>query len=328
MASRMQLAYVEHEGKTAVVEAGRHYEITGLTGLKAGARCIQCGNPVALRHYVRKRRGAVVEDHFMHPKTSVCVDAVTCDAHRRSHGAVLEQIAKGRPMHCPAYGHYVPTTVVSEKSFNEIRPDLILSDDQGRLVLVEIFVTHRVPEAKRMLLRSYGIPTVEVDLSGTYRRDVSDQEIADAIYDDRSIREWIVSGESAEQEISLVGDAQRGGRIRPIIDFFERIGASIRYMVSFPWMSPKLVTVEPASGTEASEREILLALAQKELGLIGGSSSSDGGLRDHAEKKMKRSGRGKIPPSLLPCLFADVGMPLRRDERPRDLPLPALSKAA
>ena len=325
MAARMRLAYVENGGRVAVVEAGQYYQLTGMTGLEAGAKCIQCGNPVALRHYQRKRRGSPVEDHFMHPKTSVCVDAVTCDAHQRALKVVHHQIAMGRALHCPAYGEYVPVNVLAEKSLNEIRPDLIISDASGRLVLVEIFVTHRVPEAKRMLLRSYGIPTVEVDLSKTYGRELSDSTLANAIYDDVSLREWIVSGEATD-EVALVGSAQRDRGVEPVLKFLERIGASIRYMVTFPWLS-KVVVVDSGELDEPNLQSILLAFAQQDLGLSGGSSSVSGGLRSHVVKKARRKRADRIPPSLLPCLFADAGMALVRDGVPVKS-LPSFAKAA
>lgn len=325
MTARMRLAYVENDGRVAVVEAAQHYRLTGMTGLGAGAKCIQCGNPVALRHYERKRRGSPVEDHFMHPKTSVCVDAVSCDAHQRALRVVEHQIGLGRAMHCPAYGEYVPVKVLAEKSLNEIRPDLILSDASGRLVLVEIFVTHRVPEVKRMLLRSYGIPTVEVDLSKTYGKELSDVTLANAIYDDISLREWIVSGAPTD-EIALVGSAQRDRGVKPVIEFLERIGASIRYMVTFPWVS-KVVVVDSDEALEPNTRSILLAFAQQDLGLSGGSSSADGGLKSHATKKVGRKRKDRIPPSLLPCLFADVGMALIRDSGPNKI-TQSLAKAA
>jgi hypothetical protein len=81
---------------------------------------------------------------------------------------------------------------VPEHIFAEFRPDLLMDCMDGRKLIVEIAVTHKVDDEKKQKIRREGIPAIEIDMS---KFDLLKQEdLENFLRKNTSCKEWIYAG--------------------------------------------------------------------------------------------------------------------------------------
>jgi len=141
-------------------------------GIKCECSCPACGHPLVAR------KGNVRIDHFSHYKQSECEHGHETAIHL----AAKELIEKAGYIVLPRYissalylkRFRTPTSVEPakiyfdkislEKKLQDIVPDILI-EKAGRLLCVEIYVTHKVDDKKINKLKEKNISAIELDLS-------------------------------------------------------------------------------------------------------------------------------------------------------------------
>ncbi|MEP2024049.1 MAG: competence protein CoiA family protein [Reichenbachiella sp.] len=187
MSVRLEHAHQCIEGRKILVFIN---DVEG--GLKCNCICPSCGTKLIAKNKV----GNKVQPHFQHYDTKECTNAVETALHLLA----KEVIEESREIVLPSYKEkylvkdekyrgYGPLidqekeflkqkrvkviSVKTEKSIGNITPDLIV-DVEGKSVLVEIFVTHKVDQEKLVKIKSKGLDTIEIDLHSEQRSITKD----------------------------------------------------------------------------------------------------------------------------------------------------------
>ena len=137
-------------------------------GLQCRCRCFDCGQPVVAK------QGPKVRWHFAHHAPTNCRPTPESELHFFAKTLLAEKLwlwippvnakAAGRTELISDRQRYEFSQVKVEKADGNVRPDLLLVTDRGRVLHVEIFVRHRVGPIKLEKLRDRGISSVEIDL--------------------------------------------------------------------------------------------------------------------------------------------------------------------
>lgn len=195
-------------------------------GNRCGCVCAACGHPLVAKKGVKRSW------HFAHASRSDCQGMGESHLHR----AAKQVISEAKKILLPAFQGNDPLTnsiphapmhkdledeakmpvfqerfvaadgVRIEEWLHGIRPDIIIEKD-GRVLLVEIKVTHEVDEAKRREIRSRKLPCIEIDLSKT-PRDVGLQSLGPIVLgtgggEEPAPRQWISCPKGEERAVSL-----------------------------------------------------------------------------------------------------------------------------
>lgn len=170
-------------------EDGRLLHVDSVpNGLACGCRCPGCGAML-----VAKNNGETVASHFAHASGSACTGAHESELHLLA----KEIIGCERRIMLPAYGtvyaggliEFDRVEVEQRHEPSSLRPDLCGLNGSRRL-WIEIRVTHAIGAEKRELIRKNGIACVEIDLSDYADRQVTRQELAAFLMQERAMREW------------------------------------------------------------------------------------------------------------------------------------------
>lgn len=141
-------------------------------GLACGCICPACNEPLIAHH------GKKQIHHFSHKPGSNCIHGYETSLHLLAKEILLESKFFLIPPVVLEYKNYKEEitktnktikviNVEVEKSFmnGAIRPDIVITTTQNKMLLVEIYVTHKIDEEKKVLLSQNGISTIEIDLS-------------------------------------------------------------------------------------------------------------------------------------------------------------------
>jgi competence protein CoiA len=136
-------------------------------GLNCKCICIDCGEKLIARNNGKKRR-----HHFAHKHE--CSGNIETYLHK----VAKEIIKKNKKIKLPNGEIYNYITIEFEKSYKDIRPDVIIRNDNS-LLFVEIAVTHFIDDIKKTKIELMEIPTIEIDLSSfTYNSSLDEIEKA------------------------------------------------------------------------------------------------------------------------------------------------------
>lgn len=141
------------------------------SGLKCGCVCPACGEPLVAK------KGAKMMHHFAHHAGHNCEYGYESSLHL----AAKDILSKAKKIVIPPVYVSFPYSSKSkeliseekeinidkvelEKRYNDIIPDIVIYAG-GKQLFVEIFVTHRVDDAKLEKLKKANISTIEIDLS-------------------------------------------------------------------------------------------------------------------------------------------------------------------
>lgn len=171
-------------------------------GLACGCRCPGCGALL-----VAKNNGETVASHFAHASGSACMGAHESELHLLA----KEIIGSERCIMLPGYGSvyagglitFDDVEVEQRHDPSSLRPDLCGITGHRRL-WVEIMVTHAIGPEKRELIRKNRIACVEINLSGYIDRQVTRQELAAFLMQERDMREWTNNPVLEEKRLKTV----------------------------------------------------------------------------------------------------------------------------
>jgi len=176
-------------------------------GLQCRCRCFDCGQTALAK------QGPKVRWHFAHYAPTNCRPTPESELHFFAKTLLAEKLwlwippvnakAAGRTELISNRQRYEFSQVKVEKADGNVRPDLLLVTDRGRVLHVEIFVRHRVGPIKLEKLRDRGISSVEIDLS---KLDWNDRGAWDEAILETAPREWLHNARAAEVQQGM--DAQ------------------------------------------------------------------------------------------------------------------------
>lgn len=160
-------------------------------GLACGCICPACEDRLVAQ------KGERVAPHFRHYGSQECKWAPESAAHEYGKAVIAEHKWLVLPTMTATFGNTTKTLqrggktkvqeVILEKHLGDFKPDLIVVRD-GRSLLVEIYVTHKVDAEKRAKIEASGRMAIEIDLSKCRNDDpdfLKDQILSDAP------REWL-----------------------------------------------------------------------------------------------------------------------------------------
>lgn len=162
-------------------------------GLACKCRCPACGKPLVAK------KGKELTHHFAHDALQSCHGAPETALHRLAKQIVEQHLKLLLPEVKAVYGERsrvlyeemevsFDRAVVEARHLTEVIPDLYV-EREGRMLLVEMFVTHACDDAKLAELRAKGIATLEIDLS-RIARDAGPVEVEHAVLFEAS-RRWV-----------------------------------------------------------------------------------------------------------------------------------------
>lgn len=187
-------------------------------GLKCNCICPECNAPLVAR------KGEKVMHHFAHHTQTDC----RCTGESVLHLAAKNLLSQANKMVVPAvfvkfpgssrYDELIrgPTEILIdhvelEKHFGSLTPDVVVYS-KGKFFFVEIFVTHRVDEAKLKKLKTEQISTLEIDLSRS-NGNVSPAELSHFLLDDCKEKAWIYNAKAERDYQKFLYASER----KPII---------------------------------------------------------------------------------------------------------------
>ena len=168
-------------------------------GLRCSCLCYECRQPVLAK------QGLKVRWHFAHHAPTNCRPTPESELHFFAKTLLAEKLwlwipavqakAAGRTEPISDRQQYRFSGVKVEKADGNVRPDLLLVTDRGKVLHIEIYVRHRVDPFKLEKLRERGISSVEIDLS---KLDWDDRGAwSDAILE-TAPREWLHNARAAK----------------------------------------------------------------------------------------------------------------------------------
>ena len=153
---------IDENGKTVYIQQAKN-------GLACKCFCPGCMQPV-----IAKNGGTKRKHHFAHQCTSECEHGYQSALHYMAKDCFLEMqyftfMKNGKPI------RYKINAVELEKKIGEIIPDIIVDCD-GKIFIIEIYVTHAVDEIKKDKIKSMRLSAVEINLSH-FRPQILDKEM-------------------------------------------------------------------------------------------------------------------------------------------------------
>jgi uncharacterized protein (DUF2384 family) len=168
-------------------------------GLQCRCLCYECGQPVLAK------QGPKVRWHFAHHAPTNCRPTPESELHFFAKTLLAEKLwlwipavlakAAGRTEPISDRQQYKFSQVKVEKADGNVRPDLLLVTDSGKVLHVEIYVRHRVDPIKLEKLIERGISSVEIDLS---KLDWDDRSAWDEAILETAPREWLHNARAAK----------------------------------------------------------------------------------------------------------------------------------
>ena len=193
--SLLQSFAIDKEGRVrSVDEVAR--------GLACDCACSVCGERLIAR------QGEIREWHFAHESGSDCAGSAESALHAAAKQLLAESGGMTVPEVCVRANVAIPDgrtgvgearrpelwldfeTVDVERSLGDIRPDLI-AHMQGKLLCIEIAVTHFVDEAKREILKTLGHQTVEINLARIEREKWDWELLTDVVVESGTYKTWL-----------------------------------------------------------------------------------------------------------------------------------------
>ncbi|MGL3821321.1 hypothetical protein [Sphingopyxis sp. R3-92] len=197
-------------------------------GLRCRCMCYECGQPVLAK------QGPKVRWHFAHHAPTNCRPTPESELHFFAKTLLAEKLwlwipavqakAAGRTEPISDRQQYRFSGVKVEKADGNVRPDLLLIADRGKVLHIEIYVRHRVDPIKLEKLRGRGISSVEIDLS---KLDWDDRGAWDDAILETAPREWLHNARAAKVQQGMeVKAASEAKAKQQVLDAeYEKIAA-------------------------------------------------------------------------------------------------------
>lgn len=164
-------------------------------GLKCGCVCPACGEPLVAK------KGEHMMKHFAHHSGHSCEYGYETSLHL----AAKDILSNAKKIVVPEVVLNFPYSykrnqliseskeitidkVVLEKQFNDIVPDVVVYSGKKKF-FVEIYVTHKIDDAKLKKLKKLNVSTIEIDFSKK-KDNITTQELTDILLNDSSEKTW------------------------------------------------------------------------------------------------------------------------------------------
>ena len=180
------------------IRNGKSLHITEVeNGLGCNCVCIGCGTTLIAKTNHKT-------PHFAHYSSEQCEHALETSLHLIAKEIIVSSgglflpalqfmppvnITESKKIYLEQPRLYNLDSAVKEIDMGSIVPD-ILVDSQGMQILVEIYVTHKVDEAKLKKIRGLDISAIEIDLSKC-SREFSREELKQRLIHDISCKKWL-----------------------------------------------------------------------------------------------------------------------------------------
>lgn len=185
-----ELAYAKNnEGQTVYID-----EVPN--GLSCNCTCPACG-----ARLIAKNAGEINRHHFAHYSKTECEYTRQTNLHYMAEEILKEEkfiflppdyldAGNWRFIFDPQSYRVQIDEIASEKRISDFVPDIVVKSGE-MTILVEIYVTHKVDEAKKLKIEKEGkCFVVEIDLSDRAYDDLSKEEVKNLLKDQNRIR-WI-----------------------------------------------------------------------------------------------------------------------------------------
>ncbi len=213
---------------TLALKKGQYVDVSTFesgVGLRCGCVCPECGEKVGSR--IQSKETSKKSSYFHADEHSTCTGGQKeTELHLRAKKIIESHTSINLPSSGTNKGkkfHY--SEVITEKKIGNIRPDIVLCNDQQEQLLVEVAVTSfiRGNLEKTAKVLQMKIPTIEIDLKDIYlhAREIDqsiDQELTQILIEGLEKKTWIWNVE----ENSLTSSTEGQGT-----EFFRCIKISI-----------------------------------------------------------------------------------------------------
>lgn len=163
------------------------------SGLKCGCICPACGGVMVAR------KGNIKIHHFAHKSKVVCEHGLETSLH-----LLAKQILKDvKTFMLPSIkfgdcGSVVIeeqrsikiVNVELEKYINDIKPDILMIDEEGNKYCVEIYVTHTIDDEKLEKIRKLKLNTIEINLSDFAKKQIGSDFLREMLICETNKKEW------------------------------------------------------------------------------------------------------------------------------------------
>lgn len=190
-------------------------------GLACGCSCPGCGARLVAKHPQEKVA------HFAHHSDEACSSGYESALHLAAKQALLQHreifvpsIAAEKRLYdegtglrtivtkiLPAMRVTLDSVEEESRDFQGIVPDIVACH-KGKLLFIEIAVTHYVEKPKLEKLRQLGIPTLEIDLSDSPELPTLD-EIKKMVISDATNRMWLINPRQQQLQQQVDAEAQK-----------------------------------------------------------------------------------------------------------------------
>lgn len=180
-------------------------------GLACQCRCVGCGEPLVAR------QGAVRDHHFAHASNlEACESSFESLLHRYAKQLVVQARGLVAPVTPPvaailgwdanasqqllhAFGE-----VQEEVSVGAIRPDLLVTTDDGVIVAIEIAHSSFCDIDKARQFEELGLPALEIDLSGFTPEGFDPVAVRHAVINALDHKRWVWPCEASQTEEPVI----------------------------------------------------------------------------------------------------------------------------
>ena len=197
----------------------KNSQLVHISDVEPGLKC-ECFCP-ACRHPLVAKKGRIKIHHFAHDRSSQCKHAYETSIHL----AAKKVIEQAGYIQLPNLEHeyeiintrqqarlsFDQTRIYFDKiylesKFHDIVPDILIEKD-GRLLCIEIFVTHEVDEQKRKKVEGSKLSAIEIDLS-KIDRSINFESLKEIVVNSVENKRWLFNSKF---------DSKRSGLYRKIL---------------------------------------------------------------------------------------------------------------
>lgn len=167
------------------LDAETQSKLVHIKDAENGGKC-DCVCPSCRKPLVAKNAGAKNAPHFAHESNCECATALQTSLHYLAKEIFLEEKVFHFKKFDGRIARYNISEVVLENKIGGIIPDVILNCE-GKIFIVEIFVSHPVDEEKKQKIKGMSVSAVEYDLSKV-DRNIGKEKLRGILFDNPKIR--------------------------------------------------------------------------------------------------------------------------------------------
>ncbi len=183
-----------------------HGQLVHVDSVLKGSAC-KCTCPNCNKPLDAKNGGSIREHHFAHSHGNICEGAYETTLHLLakevllSTGKLMLPISEDRDM--PS-GLVVLHDLKKEEWDTQygFKPDVEGFMDNGERIMIEFFVSHKIPKKKRDVIIENNLKCVEIDLNYV---ELDNNKIQDFLVNDNDCRKWVTKLEEKKK-----GDGEGG----------------------------------------------------------------------------------------------------------------------